>query len=300
MTHPRAEHDCSRLIEEHLDLVNHVVLQVAVNYPRHVDRDELAHAGALGLVEAAGRYDASRGVPFDRFAAQRIRGAVIDAVRAADWAPRSVRMLARRLEQAEQQLAVQLGRTPEMAETAAAMGMRPEDVRGLRARVFRSVVLAIEHVVDDAGDEELTLLDVLAGTDCEPAAELERRELHAYLRDAVALLPDRHRRTVVGYFLAGQTSEEIADTLGVTVSRVSQVRKEALAMLREGIEAQYASRDAPGAVGVQAGGTRQRRRADYARSIGTASRWDDRISSRRHRPGDEGAAGDLAELTAAS
>ena len=101
----RTQAEVTALIEEHLPLVNHVVFQVAVHFPRHVDRDELARAGALGLVEAAQRYDESRGVPFNRFAAQRIRGAIIDAVRAADWAPRSVRALARRLDQVEQSLA---------------------------------------------------------------------------------------------------------------------------------------------------------------------------------------------------
>src|SRR3954465_15279277 len=102
--------ELSKLIELHLPLVKHIVFQVAVHFPRHVDRDELARAGALGLVEAARRYDESRGVPFDRFAAQRIRGAILDAVRAADWAPRSVRNLARKLEQVEQRLAAAPGR----------------------------------------------------------------------------------------------------------------------------------------------------------------------------------------------
>jgi RNA polymerase sigma factor for flagellar operon FliA len=96
---PLTPAEITALIEEHLPLVNHVVFQVAVHFPRHVDRDELARAGALGLVEAAKRYDEARGVPFNRFAAQRIRGAIIDGVRAADWAPRSVRALARRLDQ---------------------------------------------------------------------------------------------------------------------------------------------------------------------------------------------------------
>ena len=96
-TTERDEKELHALIEQHLPLVRHVVFQVAVHFPRHVDREELATAGALGLVEAARRYDESRGVPFDRFAAQRIRGAILDAVRAADWAPRSVRTLARKL-----------------------------------------------------------------------------------------------------------------------------------------------------------------------------------------------------------
>src|SRR3954468_2894964 len=111
MRAPKSESQgTAKLIEEHLPLVKHVVFQVAAHFPRHVDRDELARAGALGLVEAAQRYDPRRGVPFNRFAAQRIRGAILDAVRSADWAPRSVRTLARQLDQAEQRLATELGR----------------------------------------------------------------------------------------------------------------------------------------------------------------------------------------------
>src|SRR3954449_2229105 len=130
MSSTKAEtQELSRLIEQHLPLVKHIVFQVAVHFPRHVDRDELARAGALGLVEAARRYDESRGVPFDRFAAQRIRGAILDAVRAADWAPRSVRNVARRLESIEQRLASNLGRMPSAEETAEAMGVTPEELR---------------------------------------------------------------------------------------------------------------------------------------------------------------------------
>src|SRR3954468_24258010 len=113
MRAPKSESQgTAKLIEEHLPLVKHIVFQVAVHFPRHVDRDELARAGALGLVEAAKRYDDTKGVPFQRFAAQRIRGAIIDAVRAADWAPRSVRSLSRKLEATEQRMASQLGRVP--------------------------------------------------------------------------------------------------------------------------------------------------------------------------------------------
>lgn len=79
--------DVAARIEANLPLVKHVVFQVAVHFPRHVEREELARAGALGLVEASQRYDEARGVPFERFAAQRIRGAILDSVRAADWAP---------------------------------------------------------------------------------------------------------------------------------------------------------------------------------------------------------------------
>src|SRR5690606_11181884 len=139
--------DITKRIEEHLPLVKHIVFQVAVHFPRHVDRDELARAGALGLVEAARRYDESRGVPFDRFVAQRIRGAILDAVRSADWAPRSVRTLARKLEAVEQRLASELGRVPNPKEMAEALGMTPQELSRLQDRLFRSVVLALEHEV---------------------------------------------------------------------------------------------------------------------------------------------------------
>jgi RNA polymerase sigma factor for flagellar operon FliA len=272
---PATPAEITALIEEHLPLVNHVVFQVAVHFPRHVDRDELARAGALGLVEAAKRYDEARGVPFNRFAAQRIRGAIIDGVRAADWAPRSVRSLARRLDQVEQTLANQLGRVPSLGETAAALDMSREELDRLRDRLFRSVVLAFDSLVGDSDDEELTLVDVLTDASVvEPSEELESRELHAYLRDAVSLLPERHRMVIVGYFIEERTSLDLARFLGVTESRVSQVRTEALGMLRQGIESQYASgeeRTAPD-------GLVARRRAEYADAISQASAWDERIS----------------------
>src|SRR6476619_6135568 len=141
-TTERDEAALHALIEQHLPLVRHVVFQVAVHFPRHVDREELATAGALGLVEAARRYDESRGVPFDRFAAQRIRGAILDAVRAADWAPRSVRTLARRLEAAEQKLATELGRVPSPGETAAALSLSRAELRRLQDKMVRAVGLA--------------------------------------------------------------------------------------------------------------------------------------------------------------
>lgn len=265
--------DVSQRIEQHLPLVKHIVFQVAVHFPRHVDREELARAGALGLVEAARRYDDERGVPFERFAAQRIRGAILDAVRAADWAPRSVRNLARRLESAEQRLASQLGRVPNPAEMADELGISRAELDRLQDRMFRSVVLALEHEVNDDSEEDMTLVDVLTDKNSvEPLEELETRELLGYLRDAVELLPERQRMVIVGYFLEGRTSQDLARFLGVTESRISQLRSEALEMLREGIESQYSPQPVAEPVGRVA-----RRKASYATAISTASDWRDRL-----------------------
>lgn len=267
--------EMNKMIEANLPLVKHIVLQVAVHFPRHVEREELARAGALGLVEAARRYDESRGVPFDRFAAQRIRGAILDAVRAADWAPRSVRTLARKLEATEQRLASRLGRVPSTEEMAEALSMDSNELARLRDRMFRSVVLALEHEVSDDLDDDLTLVDVLVDhAAIEPSEELETRELHAYLRDAVSLLPERQRLVIIGYFLEGRTSQELARFLGVTESRISQIRSEATQMLKEGIEAQYAAR---GTEPAEPRGRSARRKAAYVNAIGERSDWHDRM-----------------------
>ena len=269
------EPELAEMIEDNLPLVKHIVFQVAVHFPRHVDRDELARAGALGLVEAARRYDEERGVPFERFAAQRIRGAILDAVRAADWAPRSVRNLARKLENVEQRLATELGRVPNKEEMAEALGMSQSELNRLQDRMFRSVVLALEHETADEVEKDLTLVDVLVDEQSpEPSNELETRELHGYLRDAIGLLPERHRLVVVGYFLEGRTSQELADFLGVTESRISQLRSESLLMLQEGIEAQYVS-DTPDPSEVT--GRVARRKATYAKGIAEASAFADRM-----------------------
>ena len=269
------------LIEDQLPLVRHIVFQVAVHFPRHVDRDELARAGALGLVEAARRWDPDRGVPFERFVARRIRGAILDAVRAADWAPRSVRAVGRRMARTEQELTNELGRVPSPAEVARRLGVAPSELARLSDRVYRSVVLALEQPVQD-GDETVSLIEVLCDTD-EPSTEdlLEDRELMAYVHDAISLLPERHRLVVVGYFLDGHTSADLARFLGVTESRVSQLRSEALEMLRHGIEDQYegvvASVDRPDRrVGVRWGA----QRADYAAAIAAASPWQARLDRR--------------------
>lgn len=269
------ESDLAEMIEKNLPLVKHVVFQVAVNFPRHVDRDELARAGALGLVEAARRYDKERGVPFERFAAQRIRGAILDSVRAADWAPRSVRNLARQLEQAEQHLATELGRVPNKEEVGDALGMNQSELSRLQDRMFRSIILALDHETTDEVEKGLTLVDVLVDEhSIEPSSELETRELHGYLRDAIGLLPERHRLVIIGYFLEGRTSQDLADFLGVTESRISQLRSESLLMLQGGIEAQYLSDTSEP---CEVTGRVARRKATYAKGIGEASKFGERM-----------------------
>jgi RNA polymerase sigma factor for flagellar operon FliA len=181
------------------------------------------------------------------------------------------------MEQTEQRLATELGRVPNMAEVAQELGMSMDELNRLQDRMFRSVVLALEHEVTEDTEEDLTLVDVLCDrSQLEPLEELETRELHAYLRDAVDLLPERQRLVIIGYFLEGRTSLELAEFLGVTESRISQLRSEALEMLKEGIEAQYEGNEAPTPArdGV---GRVAKRKANYAAAIGERSDWQDRL-----------------------
>jgi RNA polymerase sigma factor for flagellar operon FliA len=267
----------SQLIEQTLPLVKHIAFQVSVSFPRHVDREELVRAGVLGLVQAARRYDPAQGVPFARFADQRIRGAVLDAVRSTDWAPRSLRRSARTLEATTEALASNLGRSPTAAETAAALGLTPRALANLQEKVSRSVVLALDMgIAEIQHDEEVTLGDVIVDPGADQEEQLEDRELHGYLRDAVDLLPERHRLVIQGYFFGGQTSEELASELGVTISRISQIRSEAFEMLRGGITAQYTEEPAPARDGAQTA----RRKAAYAAAIAAHSPWRSRLAGR--------------------
>lgn len=194
-------------------------------------------------------------------------------MRAADWAPRSVRNLARRLEGIEQRLASSLGRMPSAGETAEALGVSEDELRRLQDKMFRSVVRALEYDIND-GEEDLTLVEMLTDDRMvEPSEELENRELHAYLRDAVHLLPERHRLVVAGYFLEGRKSQELATFLGVTESRISQLRSEALEMLRDGIGAQFDQEETEADPRSRVA----HRKAGYASAIADASYWHDRI-----------------------
>jgi RNA polymerase sigma factor FliA len=164
---------------------------------------------------------------------------------------------------------------------AAELGVPHEDLARLSDRIYRSVVLALEQPVHDAGAETLSLMEVLRDTTQLSAEdELEARELLGYLHDAIELLPERHRLVIVGYFLDGRTSFELADFLGVTQSRISQIRSEALELLRSGIEAQYEAAPGDGPGHRRLGVRLSERSADYAAAIAGASRWQARLSRR--------------------
>jgi RNA polymerase sigma factor for flagellar operon FliA len=245
---------------------------MAHHYPRHCDRDELVAAGTFGLVEAARRFDPSKGVPFERWAVLRIRGAVVDAVRALDFAPRALRSSARDLSAVRETLERELGRTPSTEQVAERMGMPLADLVTLEGRLHRSTVLSLDAPTrDHEGDTTLAAIVLDPGAD--PLEELERRERDNYVQDALQSLPERLKSVLVGYFLEGRTSAELAEELGVTESRVSQMRTEALTLVREGLAAQYGEQT------KEQTGRAAAKQAAYNASLSARSSYASRLSA---------------------
>lgn len=220
------------LVTENLPLVGYLVSEMIGRVPAHVSRDELTSAGLAALAFAARGFDPSRGVPFGRFASTRIRGAIIDELRSNDWASRSVRAKARQRDTAAQSLAAVLGRTPTTAEVAASLGVSTAELDAGDADVQRAVVLSLDGFFDPAVVDEVAPVG-----DVSPEEHLLVNEKVGYLHDAVAVLPERLRTVVTQYFFEERPMSDIAAELAVSESRVSQMRGEALALLKDGLNA---------------------------------------------------------------
>lgn len=274
LTGPPDLQDRNALAERNLHLVDHVVNQLAAGFPRHVDRDELRGAGAAGLVDAAHRYDPSTGVPFARYASIRIRGAVLDATRTRDWATRRLRRDLRAIEHATSNLEDRLRRSPDDAEVAAELEMDIDTVRERRAAALTSTLLTLDRPVGEQhGDTDL-LGDRIVEEDQSwlPEANFEHQELVGTLRTAIAHLPELPRRVLVEHHFEGRLLRDIADDLGVTEARASQLRHEALHALQA-----YFGTTFDGVPEVPDSAPGKRRRSAYVAQVSAASTWRSRL-----------------------
>jgi RNA polymerase sigma factor FliA len=258
------------VVRAHMPLVGHLVREMLARVPAHVNRDDLLSAGYAALVAAARGFDEERGVPFARFAAARVRGALLDELRGLDWASRSVRQRARRTDAARQELTAGLGRTPTAAEVAGHLGCTVEDIESADDDVQRAVVFSLQGFATAGADDMVT--EPSAG----PEEMLIRRERLGYLRHAIEVLPERLRVVVTGYFFEERPMAQIAVELGVTESRVSQLRAEALALLKDGLNIHLDP--ALAAQNPAKDGCVARRRAAYYDQIATRGGLRDRLA----------------------
>ena len=220
-----------RLVVAHLALVKAMARRLAQRLPPQVEVPDLVSIGVLGLIEAAGRYRSSMGVPFDAFARRRVSGAMLDALRDLDWAPRSLRRMRRELDLALARLRHELRREPTEAELAGALKLSATDYARVLEQLRTLEVGAVRPIEDPSADGT-TLLDLCFDPDDGPEVRLQREELRQHLANAIRQLPERERQILAMYYQEEMTLAEIGAVIGVGESRVSQLRSLAISRLR--------------------------------------------------------------------
>ena len=219
-----------KLVMEHVGLVKALASRLAHRLPSQVEVSELISVGVLGLIDAAGRFKPSMGVPFDAFARRRIQGAMLDSLRGLDWAPRALRKMRRDVDGALARLRSELGREPESTEIAAALNV-PEPEYDRMLDQLRSADLATIRQASSNGDGPAALEIAIEPAEG-PHARLEREELREHLVRALVKLPERERHILALYYEEELTLAEIGEVIGLGESRVSQLRTQAVARLR--------------------------------------------------------------------
>jgi RNA polymerase sigma factor for flagellar operon FliA len=223
-----------RLVLHYAPLVKYVAGRVGTGLPTHIDVADLIQSGIFGLVDAIEKFDTSRGLRFETYAMQRIRGAILDDLRSQDWVPRVVRSRAREVERAHERLGARLRRTPTDAEVAAELGISLRELRDLYGQLRLTSVLALDDLMGANKDSGTgSPADTLPDDDAvDPAAILVDQDNRKQLAEAVAQLNERDRIVVSLYYFENLTLAEIGKVLGVTESRVSQLHTRAVLRLR--------------------------------------------------------------------
>lgn len=224
-----------RLILHYAPLVTMVAGRVGAGLPSTVEQADLVSYGMFGLIDAIEKYDAERAVKFETYASSRIRGAIIDELRAIDWIPRSVRTKARAVDRAYAALEGELRRPPTEAEVANRLEIGVSELRSVFTQLSTTNVAALDELLGSGSDrgDSMSLLDTLQDRAAEdPAAVLEGAETRTLLGKAIERLGEREKMVLVLYYFEGMTLAEIGRVLGVTESRISQMHTAAMLRLR--------------------------------------------------------------------
>jgi RNA polymerase sigma factor for flagellar operon FliA len=223
-----------RLILTYAPLVKYVAGRLGSGLPAHVDEGDLVSYGLLGLISAIERYDPARDIKFETYAIARIKGAIIDELRALDWVPRSVRSRAREIERAIAELEAKLGTAPTDEQIAEKIGITVEELGDSLTDISRSSIAALDELWSVSGEgDQVSLMDTIEDTTGpRPAEALDETEMREALAEAIARLPEREKLVVTLYYYEELTLREIGEVLGVTESRVSQLHTKAILRLK--------------------------------------------------------------------
>jgi RNA polymerase sigma factor for flagellar operon FliA len=218
-------------LRAHLPLVRKVVRRLLLHKPPHIESEELVNWGLDGLVQALRRFDPSKCVGFETYARTRIRGAILDRLRATDYMARSLRRRATRLQQAYQRLEAKLGRPATEDEVAAEMQMPLAELQQLLIDIGRSGSVGLEDLGEPPPQEQPPIESIVDPDRASPLDALLSRERSRLVADAIERLPEKEKRVIALYYHEGITMREVAELLGVTESRVSQLHSQALLRL---------------------------------------------------------------------
>ncbi len=223
-----------RLILHYAPLVKYVASRVATGLPASVEQADLVSYGMFGLIDALEKFEPARGNKFETYAIPRIKGAIIDELRAMDWVPRSVRFKAREIEKAYQDLETMLKRAPTEREVAERLGISLSELHDVINQISFVSVLALDELLAVGTDrgERVSLMDTLADRTGDPTLGLEGQETRGLLAAAINSLSEREKIVVTLYYFEGLTLAEIGEILGVTESRVCQIHTKAVGQLR--------------------------------------------------------------------
>jgi RNA polymerase sigma factor for flagellar operon FliA len=223
-----------RLILHYAPLVKYVASRVATGLPSSVEQADLVSYGMFGLIDALHKFEPGRGNKFETYAIPRIKGAIIDELRAMDWVPRSVRFKAREIEKAHSDLEAMLKRQPSEIEMADRLGISRSELHAVVSQISFVSVLALDELVSVGADrgEQVSLIDTLADKHLDPTSGVESQETRGLLAAAINSLSEREKIVVTLYYFEGLTLAEIGEILGVTESRVCQIHTKAVGGLR--------------------------------------------------------------------
>jgi len=231
-----------QLLNQYLQLVKNVAGRMAAGFPKSVELNDLINTGVIGLIEAFNNFDPGRGVKFETFAVPRIRGAILDELRALDWVPRSTRAKARSIDRALTQLENELGRGPSENELADRMDISIPELFSARKDVSVTSLLSLDELICREDDNrQVPRIETIENTaTIDVLQDMEKCELRAYLLHAISALTEQERLVVSLYYYEELTLKEIGDIMLISESRVSQIHTRAVTRLRSMIRDKFA------------------------------------------------------------
>jgi len=222
--------DKEQCLKEYAPLVKRIAHHMMLKLPGSVEVDDLIQAGMMGLLDAASRYDEMRGAMFETYAAQRIRGAMLDELRGADWLPRSMRRDMRKIETAISRLQQKNGRSPNESEIAKEMGVSLMDYQEMLQEARGAQLVYYEDFHNEDNEDFFDRYDF--NTEGNPLDMLQDERFRAALIQAIERLPERERQMMGMHYEQDMNLREIGEVMGVSESRVCQLHSQAVARLR--------------------------------------------------------------------